>query len=419
MNVKQKLRKFFTLTRTADGGFTLVELIVVIAILAILAGVAVPAYNGYIKKARESADYQIIAAANTAFASACLESKIDVENVTDAAVSVIGQKVYGMSSVNVKNSADTSKIASAFNRYYVGNEEAVFQTENVNSLQWNPDKDTFEMDATFVPATITLSNGKTITISAEDMKAIQNSAYADMGYKEVADLINDLNKSSNTLYSIASLAGKGDRLTAALLAYGIVSTATEAENLTAEQVGNGLQLVTAMNIADKSPEEIAELVNKKLTVSVPIFGEIDTAAGLIDNLSSSGGADTIASVALQYALVEGFSNTEAGQNTSISYKSWGKTYSYDSVEQFLASDAAKEDPVWAINQVKKQSAYQTYVTGEQGQKDLDGFVGTLAVVGNNAASTKNPSGAIDVNDYLNDGIYSQDAEDVLSAVLGS
>ena len=38
-----------------NGGFTLVELIVVIAILAILAGVAVPAYNGYIKNANDTA----------------------------------------------------------------------------------------------------------------------------------------------------------------------------------------------------------------------------------------------------------------------------------------------------------------------------------------------------------------------------
>ena len=35
-----------------NEGFTLVELIVVIAILAILAAVAVPAYSGYITKAK-------------------------------------------------------------------------------------------------------------------------------------------------------------------------------------------------------------------------------------------------------------------------------------------------------------------------------------------------------------------------------
>lgn len=49
-----------------NGGFTLVELIVVIAVLAILAGVAVPAYSGYVEKASMSADMQLVSELKTA-----------------------------------------------------------------------------------------------------------------------------------------------------------------------------------------------------------------------------------------------------------------------------------------------------------------------------------------------------------------
>ena len=61
MNLRNKMKKFFTLSRSAEGGFTLIELIVVIVILGILGGVGTVAYSGYVKKANRAADEQLFA----------------------------------------------------------------------------------------------------------------------------------------------------------------------------------------------------------------------------------------------------------------------------------------------------------------------------------------------------------------------
>ena len=54
---------------TNKKGFTIVELVIVVAVIAILAAVLIPTFSGIIRKANESKDNQLIKNLNTAIAA--------------------------------------------------------------------------------------------------------------------------------------------------------------------------------------------------------------------------------------------------------------------------------------------------------------------------------------------------------------
>jgi type IV pilus assembly protein PilA len=73
--------------RNNKKGFTIVELVIVIAVIAILAGVLIPTFGGIVKKSQESAEVQKVSAAyKEALAIDLADGKIDATGTekTDA-----------------------------------------------------------------------------------------------------------------------------------------------------------------------------------------------------------------------------------------------------------------------------------------------------------------------------------------------
>ena len=381
------------------AGFTLVELIVVIAIMAILAGVAVPTYNGYIKKAKSANDTQILAAVNNAFASACTENGVDVKDVDSATIAVTEQKVYGLSTfTDAESGVKAEQVAPFFTKYYLGNEDKVFETENVNSLVWNTENNSFEISAEYTSTLIQLSNGKFLEVSKDDMEAILNSTYADMSAADITELVKTLNKSATTLAKIVK-AFKQDARIANVLVYEQLITSDAANKLNASEMANGLQMVTAKELARTN--DIQGLLNLDLGTN---------ALGLIKGLGTSGGTKTVSALTLQYALVESYANSSYDTGNVIKYRAT----TYNSASEFIA-DQSSNDPVAVISKIQEQEDYKTYAASEQFTKDVNGFVGTMSILGKHIGTISNP-GVIDINQYFESGLYSQDVQDALKGV---
>lgn len=112
------------LTRKDNKGFSLVELIIVIAIMAVLVGVLAPAYLRYVEKSRKSADVQAVDAVMSAMEAAAIDPSLNVTDGTVMKVQLTNTaKLQGTSFICQQNGNVITELQETLGAYQLKSKE--------------------------------------------------------------------------------------------------------------------------------------------------------------------------------------------------------------------------------------------------------------------------------------------------------
>ena len=146
--------KFLKERKKDNKGFTLVEIVIVVAISAILVGILAPQYTKYVEKSRKSADASNLENLVTAFTTVASDG---TESIADGTYTIS----VGATGSDVKKGADAATAVETLMNTYVGNN---WKNTKLKSKKWTANADGSGNDITAITATMTVAKDGSVTV---------------------------------------------------------------------------------------------------------------------------------------------------------------------------------------------------------------------------------------------------------------